>query len=272
MPHSSNPTPLETITSRTNPTVRLVRLLQERRAARYRERSFVAEGLRTITTLVERGVPARALLIDQARLDELPAGLREAVEAQGGRVLALVPGLFRELSDVEEPQPALAVFRMPDRPMPEEPRALLALDGIQDPGNLGSILRSAAASGVDGVLLLPGTVDRFSPKVVRATAGLIGSLPVLTARDAVRYVNDWRIKGGRAILADGSAPTAYTECDWTQPFLLVLGSEASGATTEMRALATETVSIPMEPGVESLNVAAAAAVLLFEARRQRFER
>ena len=260
---------METITSRTNPTVRLVRLLLARRAARYRERAFVAEGVRTITTLVERGLKPRALLLDAARLVELPEGLTAAVEAEGGRVLSIASPLFRELSDVEEPQPALAVFEMPDLPLPDQPEALLALDGIQDPGNLGSILRSAAASGIDGVLLLPGTVDRFGPKVVRATAGLIGSLPVLTAGEAMSYVHQWHADGGRVILADGAAPTAYTECDWTQPFILVLGSEASGASAAVRQLATEAVKIPMERDVESINVAAAAAVLLFEARRQR---
>jgi RNA methyltransferase, TrmH family len=261
---------LETITSRTNPTVRLVRLLLSRRSARYRERSFVAEGLRTVTTLVERGVELRAVLMDESRLHGLPDALTSTLsEGQEQRVVAVDHRLFRELSDVDEPQPILAVFRMPTLRMPENPDALLALDGVQDPGNLGSVLRSAAAAGVEGVLLLPGTVDRFSPKVVRSTAGLIGSLPVMAGSEAESYFRELAGKGLQIVLADGDGAIVYTDYDWSAQFLLVVGSEASGASPTIRDAVNETVRIPMSNGVESINVAAASAVLLFEAQRQR---
>jgi TrmH family RNA methyltransferase len=260
---------LETITSRTNPTVRLVRLLLSRRSARYREQAFVAEGLRTVTALVERGVPLRAMLLDESRLHELPDALSAVLETHDQRAIAVVHRLFRELSDVEEPQPVLAIFRMPAVEMPENPTAVLALDGVQDPGNLGSILRSAAASGIEGVLLLPGTVDRFSPKVVRSTAGLIGSLPVVAGSEAVGLFDELARAGRNVVLAEGGGTSVYSAFDWSAPFLLVVGGEATGASLAIRDAVNETVRIPMSNNVESINVAAASAVLLFEAQRQR---
>ncbi len=261
---------MEHITSRTNPTVRLVRLLLTRRSTRYRERAFVAEGVRAVTTLIERGVPLRAVLLDAGAPGGVPQAIVAGLDPDQHRVLAVEPALFREISDVEEPQPVLAIFDMPETSMPVDAQAILAVDGVQDPGNLGSILRSASASGIDGVLLLPGTVDRYSPKVVRASAGLIGSLPVATGNAALTLLEECASNGLSIVLAHGEGDTHYSAFDWTRPFVLVIGSEASGASDQLRNMADVQVQIPMQNDVESINVAAAAAVLLFEAQRQRY--
>ncbi|MEZ4523977.1 MAG: RNA methyltransferase [Thermomicrobiales bacterium] len=235
---------------------------------REREQLFVVEGLRAIQGLIEHGCRLVYLLIDDERRADVPPSLPEEADRQDARVLAVDPSIFLELSDVETPQPVIGVFRIPHQPLPGRPRKLVALDGIQDPGNMGSILRTCRAAGIDGVLVLRGTVDPYSPKVVRATAGLFASLP-LQMLDSIDDIQkqEWALPD-QIVIADGNAPTRHTDLDWTVPHILVLGSEGSGTRHQWQSLATASVRIDMEPGVDSLNVAAAAAVLIFEVRRQ----
>ena len=260
---------MDVITSRTNPTVRLVRSLLTRRAVRYRERIFVAEGLLAVTSLIENGNRLETLLVDADRQADVPSHLLDTAERPNARSLLVSSEIFGYLSDVETPQPVIGVFAMPELVIPRSPRILVALDGVQDPGNLGSILRTCRAAGVDGVVLSSGTVDPYNPKVVRSTAGQFGDLPVLPVSNVDQIWSEHRSVPERVVIADHNAETLYTEFDWTTPFVLVLGSESAGVGDEWQARATDRVRIDMEAGVESLNVAAAAAVLLFEARRQR---
>lgn len=263
---------MDAITSRTNPTVRLVRSLLTRRAVRYRERLFVAEGLLAVTSLVENGNRLETLLIDAERRAEVPAYLLEIADRTDARSLLVSSEIFEYLSDVETPQPVIGVFVMPELVIPRSPRILVALDGVQDPGNLGSILRTCRAAGVDGIVLSSGTADPYNPKVVRSTAGQFGDLPVLPVSNVDQIWTEHRSIPEQIVVADQAAGSRHTDLDWTAPFVLVLGSESTGVGNEWRANATDQVRIDMEPGVESLNVAAAAAVLLFEARRQRLTR
>jgi len=137
---------------------------------------------------------------------------------------------------------------------------------VRNPGNLGAILRTALAAGVEQVLLAPGTVDVSNPKVVRAAMGAHLRLPVAALRweaiaEAVTGCDVW--------MAAASGETVYTAVDWTQPVALIVGGEAAGAGERARALAQGHVSIPMTAGVESLNTAVATAAILFEAAQQR---
>lgn len=258
---------IDAVTSRTNPTVRLVRSLYQRRATRYRERQFVVEGLRTIESLLGHGCRLSRLLIDAQRLDEVPEQLLDAARNADATLLAVDPALFAELSDVETSQPVIGVFEMPDSTAPERPHAVITLDGIQDPGNLGSILRTCRAAGVDAVLMSRGTVDPYGPKVVRATAGQFAALPIIpiSSPDSLK-TPEFSGFPGRLVLADSGRGIPYRQFDWSEPYILVLGNEAAGPGSEWTEAATDSVRIEMAPGVESLNVAAAAAVLLFEAR------
>jgi TrmH family RNA methyltransferase len=142
----------------------------------------------------------------------------------------------------------------------------LILDLLRDPGNLGTILRSAEAAGVGQVILTPGTVDLYNPKVVRGGMGAHFRL-------AATHL-DWAAASARAVgravwLADMAGERRYDEVDWTAPSSLIVGGEAEGYSQEAASLATGTVRIPMEGGAESLNAAMAATVILFEAARQR---
>jgi TrmH family RNA methyltransferase len=166
-------------------------------------------------------------------------------------------------ADTQTPQGVLAV--VPFVELPPQPGLILVLDRVRDPGNLGTILRSAEAAGTGQVLLAPGTVDVYNPKVVRGAMGAHFCLSVTSL--------EWPAIGqrlaGRAVwLADAAGVVAYQAVDWTQPAALIVGGEASGPGQEAAALATGRVSIPMGGRAESLNAAMAATVLLFEAARQ----
>ena len=169
-------------------------------------------------------------------------------------------------SDTETPQGVLAVVAQPELPRLERPTLTLILDRLRDPGNMGTILRTALAAGIDQVLLAPGTVDATNPKVVRAGAGAHFRLPVAARSwDAIAQA----VTGSRVFVAAAGGDQTYTEVDWRGPVALIVGGEAFGAGEEARILAQGTVSIPMSSQVESLNAAIATAVILFEIRRQR---
>jgi TrmH family RNA methyltransferase len=170
-------------------------------------------------------------------------------------------------ADTETPQGVLVVVSFVH--LEPRPGLLLLLDQIRDPGNLGTLLRSAEAAGVGQVLLAPNTVDHYNPKVVRGAMGAHFRLAVTSL--------GWPAIGaqvtGRAVwLADAHGEVQYDAVDWTQPSALIVGGEATGASKQSADLATGRVAIPMAGGVESLNAAMAATVILFEAARQRRQR
>jgi TrmH family RNA methyltransferase len=142
----------------------------------------------------------------------------------------------------------------------------LVVDNMRTPGNLGTILRTAAAAGTDQVLLSPGTVDLYNPKVVRGGAGAHFRIPI---RQCTWQEISEQLKDVDVWLAAAHSEQSYTQVDWTPPLGLVIGNEAHGATSQALALSTGQVSIPMAHAVESLNAAMAAGILLFEIARQR---
>jgi TrmH family RNA methyltransferase len=169
-------------------------------------------------------------------------------------------------SDTVTPPGVLAVVPFPEVPEPECSSWTLIVDSVRTPGNLGAILRTAAAAGVGQVLLTPGTVDLYNPKVVRGAAGAhfyLSVLPLLwhQVEQRLQDLNVW--------LAAPQGDVSYTEADWQRPLALIIGGEAHGASQAALALADKHVTIPMARGVESLNVAVATGVLLFEIARQR---
>ena len=251
------------ISSVQNERVRYVRSLVRRRV-RQREGRFVVEGTRLVEEVVRAGLRP-ALVFYTAAWAGSPAGerllplLRPADE---GDWLVSEP-VLAACADTQTPPGVLAV--VPFVHLAARSGLILILDRIRDPGNLGTILRSAEAAGVGLVLLAPGTVDLYNPKVVRGAMGAHLRLPVEGL--------DWpaiagRVSGRAVWLADASGEVAYDSVDWTRPAALIVGGEATGAGEEAAALATGRVSIPMVGGAESLNAAMAATVLLFEAARQ----
>ncbi len=255
------------ITSLRNEKVRLVRALQTRRKARLREGCLVVEGVRLGEEALRAGVLPRFVLHTAAsRANERATALITAWTEKGVPCYEVSAEVMEACSATETPPGVLAVVSIPSTPPPAEPTFVLVLDRVRDPGNLGTILRTALAAGVDWVVLAPGTVDPTNPKVVRAGAGAHFRLPF--ARLGWKAIGR-AVAGYRIYLAAARGERPYTEVDWSGRVALVVGGEAAGAGEQARALAETTVFIPMAPGVESLNVAVATGVLLFEAARQR---
>jgi TrmH family RNA methyltransferase len=255
------------ITSLTNDKVKFVRALQTRRRTREKEGRFIIEGVRLAEEVIRAKAPAELVLyVDRldARGRAALNGLRQlgaAAEEVSGEVMAAC-------TSTETPPGLLAVIRMPSLsshlPPPTSGLALV-IDRLADPGNLGAILRTAAAAGVEAVYLSPGTVDAYNPKVVRAAMGAHFHVPIHEA--------DWpdiraALGDRRVYLAAALGGQRFDQVDWTPPAALILGGEAEGASAEAEQAATGRVTIPMPGGSESLNAAVAAGILMFEAVRR----
>ena len=254
------------ITSVSNDRVKYVRALS-RRKMRQEEGRFVVEGVRLIEEAVHANVQPEQIFYT-ADVGTRGQKLAERLHAGGVVCLEVTPGIMRVCSEAETPPGILAVLPMPATSLPLHPTLSLVADALRDPGNLGTLLRTAAASGCDEVLLGPGTVDVYNPKVIRVAMGAHFRLPMaaMTWPGITSHLSGLEIW-----LADAHAPTSahYATVDWTRPSAVIIGGEAEGASAEAASLATGRVSIPMQRGIESLNAAVAAAIILFEAMRQR---
>lgn len=255
------------ITSAANPRIKEARKLQRRRH-RHALGLLLIEGVRLVRDALQTGAVPRVAFVVPEIVESHPAAQALVADLQRRRVevLACTPAVFATLTDTVTPQGIAAVTSLPQVPLPASPRFSLVLDGVRDPGNAGTLLRSAEAAGVDCVLFAPETVDPFNEKVVRAGMGAHFRLPlrVCATWDAVM---GYLAPDQTIYVADAAAQRSYDEVDWTQPAALVVGGEAEGASPAAHA-AAQPLAIPMTGGVESLNAAVAGAVILFEAARQ----
>ena len=259
-----------------NPTVKLARSLRNRRD-RQRERAFMLEGMRALGEAVAAGAMPRALFICRELLgegeaqDRLLITMSEMRDGEGHnmRVLEVSPQLMKAVTETESPQGIAAIMGFPEQSPPAVGTPLIVVaDGVRDPGNMGTLLRTALGAGATAVYTTPATVDLYNPKVVRAAMGAHFrlSLRANVGWDALDEV----LAGCDAIWgADADGDTVYTATDWRVPTALIIGGEDRGITPEGRERCTDLLSIPLSGGLESLNAAVAAAVILFEAARQR---
>jgi TrmH family RNA methyltransferase len=256
------------ITSAQNPKLKLVRSLLGRAKERREAGAFVAEGVRLVEEAANSHWEFRFALYDST-LSERGLSLVTALQSRGVECEEVTPELMKSLSETETPQGILAVLPFTDVPIPDFPTFLLIPDQIRDPGNLGTLIRSAAAAGVQAVLLPPETTDAFAPKVVRAGMGAHFRLPVRAMTwEEIRRVSESASQRMGVYLADMDGVSCW-ETDLRGPLMLIVGSEAEGASESARRLATQRISIPMSGKVESLNAGVAGSVLMFEVMRQR---
>ena len=254
------------ITSKTNRKVKYVRSLR-RRPVRHREGRFAVEGVRLIEEMIKAGQePAFFFCTEAGVASPRAQALVEALASLDAEVLPVSEEVMLFIADTKTPQGVLAVAAFPQIE-PKESGLSLVLDGVRDPGNLGTILRTAEAAGVGQVVTLRGTVDVFSPKVVRGGMGAHFRLPILADRRWEEV--EGALEQRQILLADAAGGTPYYQVDWTVPTTLIVGGEAHGAGRKARGFAAERVTIPMQGSVDSLNVAVATSILLFEAARQR---
>jgi TrmH family RNA methyltransferase len=254
------------ITSSHNPKVKLSRALLGRAKERREAGAFVVEGVRLFEEAVNGNWRFRFVLYDET-LSERGKSKVEGLKSSGVDVEEVLPSVMQSMSETENPQGVLAVVEFTNLPLPNLPTFILIPDQIRDPGNLGTLLRTAAATGVDAVLIPPDTTDAFAPKVLRAGMGAHFRLPI--------HSMDWdeiekvvKSEGLQVLIADMDGQSCW-ETDLKQPVALVIGSEADGASGSARKLADGKISIPMAGDIESLNAGVAGSVLMFEVVRQR---
>jgi RNA methyltransferase, TrmH family len=255
------------ITSPTNEKVKFAHSLA-RKKERVAAKQFLIEGTRLVQEATRAGAHPAVAFYERAAFNSDPRlrALVVAWEREKREVYEVNAQVMRALSDTETPQGIAAVFPLPTITLPAPPRLTLILDRVRDPGNVGTMLRTAWAANVDAVLLAPETADAFNPKVVRAAMGAHFYVPIMAASwDEIAT----QLKGvARIYISDAASSTSFARADWSFPCALIVGGEAEGVSAEARTLATAALSIPMPGNADSLNAAVAAGILLFEAVRK----
>jgi len=255
------------ITSVRNPKVAAAARLKKR-AFRERERRFLIEGAQGVAEALRSTIPPVALFASV----EAPE-LAEAARARGAETHRVSEEVMSRLTSTVTPQGVLAIQPFVDVELDRlhpSPSCVVLLHAVRDPGNAGTVLRSADAAGADAVVFASSSVDVYNPKTVRASAGSLFHLPVVRGPQTEEAVEALRARGCRVLAMDADGQADLYRLDLTEPTAFLFGNEAWGLPPEVAAMADTTVRVPIQGGAESLNLAAAASVCLFEWARQRW--
>jgi len=257
------------ITSRQNPLVK--ELVQLHRAkGRLQQGALLLEGTNLLDIALAQGYRLTTVCYTEAWAAQYPARSHQA-QAQGDRVELVSEAVLGAMVTTVHPDGVVAVLPRHCLPWqaPAQPSLGVILAQVQDPGNVGTIIRTAAAVAADGVWCSGDSVAPDHPKVLRASAGMALGLPVIQTADLATLIQDYQNQGVQVVATAMDAPQTYWDWDWRSPSLILLGNEGAGLPPTLQNLAHGRVAIPQARGVESLNVAISAALLLYEAQRQR---
>lgn len=257
------------ITSPANKKVKEVRALFEKASLRAARGLFPVEGVRMF--LEAPAAEIEELYVSESFAARAEGEVREKIEALRAETVA--DNIFAKMSDTKTPQGVLALLRMQRKRLAEVlaegASCFLAVESLQDPGNLGTMLRAGEGAGLSAILANRGTVDIYNPKVIRATMGSIFRVPVVYVDDFREALLQLKREGIRLYAAALQASVPYDSIEYPEKTAFFIGNEAAGLTAEMIAIADQSIHIPMLGQVESLNAAVAASVLLYERARQR---
>lgn len=258
------------ITSDQNKIVKYLKSLQIKKF-RDKEKKYLVEGTRLVEDALGSGVEICGVygcleLLKDERAKTLWANLQGQYPT-----IEFTKKIFKEVANTDSPQGILLVCRQQtERDMEIGKEGLfLFCDSIQDPGNMGTIIRTADAAGVKGVILSEGTVDVYNPKVVRSTMGSLFHLPVFKVQEGRRFLFAMQKEGWNVIAADLSGEEAYFKYKYGERTIIVVGNEANGISPEILGIADKIVYIPIVGKAESLNAAVAASIMVYEVVRQR---
>lgn len=246
---------MEHITSLKNPKVAAWKELKDRKGRR-ESGCFLVEGCKMVEEALASAFDVETVLVQEGM--ELPDGLTMPVYELPAHVLAAV-------CDTKTPQGIAAVVRMKEQSALG--KHIVVLDGVQDPGNVGTIIRTADAAGLDGVLLSTQCADVFSPKVLRATMGSIFRMNLRTTDDLPGELTKLREKGYSILSSQLDGTPFYEREKVAEQFALIIGNEGNGVSEQVQQTATHRVRLPMRGGAESLNAAIAAAIMMYELMR-----
>lgn len=261
------------ITSVKNSKIKIARELLKVKKHREQTRMMIVEGVR----LAEEALAANATInfcLYSDRISERGKKVVHQIQALSYNADEVSADLMDRVSDTKTSQGLLLALPYPEVPLQKKVDPVIVLDGIRDPGNLGTILRTAAAMDIGAVMLTPGTTDPFSPKVMRAAMGAQFHLPIryMSARDLQKFCK--RLNGIELsiFLTDSNSLKTCWETDLSKPTCIVIGNEAEGVSSDFREIGDETISIPMGSLMESINAAIAASILIYELKRQRINK
>ncbi len=257
------------VTSPSNATLKRLRSLKEKKYRRA-EGLFLAEGLRILTEAADQGWTPAILLVAEGRLDHpLVRRLVRATLAEGGQVLEVPPALLSTVTGKDNPQSVAAAYRTRATDLAALPcrGIVLAAERLRDPGNLGTLLRAADAAGASALVLVDDSADPTSVEAVRASMGAFFTVP--TAQAAGGQFLEWRRGHGARLVGAALDARAvdYRDTSWASPCIILLGNEAQGLPEPLKAACDALVRIPMHGRADSLNVAMAGTLLLYEAVR-----
>ncbi|WP_102411741.1 TrmH family RNA methyltransferase [Beduinella massiliensis] len=255
---------MQEITSTQNEKIRALKALSQKKG-REEAGCFLVESVKMVREAAD-SMQVLTVLVDASHVDALMP-LLDKLEGMGTQVLRAPEHVLKSVSDAKTPQGILASVRMPKAPQRLAGTRLVALDGVQDPGNVGTILRTADAAGFDGALLGDGCADVFGPKALRATMGSIFRVPVLRVPELPASLTAYREAGYSVVTSELDGSPFYQRKDVGERFVLVIGSEARGVSDAVSRVATHRLKLPMRGGAESLNAAVAAGIMLYELTR-----
>jgi len=257
----------------TKAQLKQLRALRQK-SGRVSQGKFIIEGARLCQEALQADANLELVLYTQDgfRTSEIKQVVSET-QRRGISNLRVTSAVLKSLSDTVTPQGLLAVVHQWVSSISmDRAKVLLLLDQVRDPGNVGTIIRTADAAGADGAILTRETADPFSPKVLRSTMGSIFHLPIQVDAEPQGIVSDLKKRGFRIFIAEPRAKRSHTQIRYPQRFLLVVGNEARGVVANLRPLADELIRVPILGRAESLNVSMATGIILYEALRQRDRR
>ena len=272
------------ITSTSNPRIKNLMQLQKKGKARREQQVFVVEGIKMVLEAPKERLKEIYMSESFAKDEKYAKAVRKKAAEAGCFFEVLSDKVFKDTSDTMTPQGVMAVvgmkpYRWQDLLKKESAaenakdsgheKLILILESLQDPGNLGTILRTGEGAGIDGVILNRTSVDPYMPKVIRSTMGSIYRMPVAVADDLTEVVEKMREEGMRVYAAHLKGKKSYYEQDYCKGTCFMIGNEANGLTDALADMATDYILIPMSGQVESLNAGVASALLMYEAKRQR---
>lgn len=270
----------EIITSRHNPTVVETMKLSDRKA-REKEGLFRFDGYKLFAEAVEKGVKIERVLLYQSRTEEIVSALGTALDKCGAKVLVLSDELFAKVSEEQAPEGVICVARFPDNHIRKADsisldsvskdlsRRILMLESVRDPGNMGTVIRSAAAFGVDTLIISKDCADIYNPKTVRGAMGALFKLNILVFDDICQAIKLLKANG-RTVYAAALDKTAVRldETKFSYSDVAIVGNEGHGLSEKAIKESSQTLYIPMEDGSESLNAGVAASVILWSMYRR----
>lgn len=265
---------MKDITSSSNPIIKEVKGLYKKKE-RWNKNLFIIEGVKIVEECIRWGKTPKYILFSE-ELFSVNGGeeLFSILKNKNSQNLIKVPNsLFRELADTEKPQGILAVvdFNISkiDEVVKNKGNFIIILDELQDPGNVGTIIRSADAFGASGIIMTENCVDVYNPKVVRATMGSLFHIPITYIKDKKEIINYLKDRQIRIYTTSLQGETYIYDADFKENFAFIIGNESKGVTEEMIKFADLLIKIPMEGNAESLNAAIASSIIMYEVARQR---